>query len=35
MRTAYAKDLGLDKEQTSHDDLVDATRLALKAFRIK
>lgn len=35
MRTAYAKDLSLDKEQTSYDDLIDATRLALKAFRIK
>lgn len=35
MKTAYAKDLSLDKEQTSYDDLIDATRLALKAYRIK
>lgn len=35
MRTAYAKDLTLDKEQTSYDDLIDATRSAFKAFRIK
>ena len=35
MRTAYAKDLSLDKQQTSYDDLIDAIRLALKGFRIK
>jgi len=32
LRTAYAKELSLDKEQTSYDDLLDGLRLALKAY---
>ena len=32
LRTAYAKELSLDKEQTSYDDLLDGLRLALKAL---
>ena len=35
IRIAYAYELTLDKEQTSYDDLLDATRLALKAFQFK
>jgi hypothetical protein len=35
LRTAYAKELSLDKEQTSYDDLLDGLRLALKAYEIK
>jgi hypothetical protein len=30
LRTAYAKELTLDKENTSYDDLLDALRLSLK-----
>ena len=35
LRTAYAKDLSLDKEQTSYDDLLDALRLSLKGYQIE
>jgi len=35
LRTAYAKELSLDKEQTSYDDLIDSLQLALKAYEIK
>jgi hypothetical protein len=35
LRTAYAKDLTLDKEQTSYNDLLDALRLSLKGYIIK
>ena len=32
--TAYAKELTLDKVQTSYNDLLDALRLSLKGYRI-
>jgi hypothetical protein len=35
LRTASAKELTLDKEQTSYDDLLDALRLALKGYNIE
>jgi hypothetical protein len=35
LRTAYAKELSLDKEATSYDDLLDGLRLALKAYSIE
>jgi Terminase large subunit, T4likevirus-type, N-terminal len=35
LRTAYANELSLDKEQTSYDDLLDALRLGLKAYNFK
>jgi hypothetical protein len=35
LRTAYAEELNLKKEQTSYDDLLDALRLALKAYNIE
>jgi hypothetical protein len=35
LRTAYATELDLDKKQTSYNDLLDALRLALKAFEFK
>jgi hypothetical protein len=35
LRTAYAKELILDKQQTSYDDLLDALRLSLKNYNIK
>ena len=35
LRTAYANELSLDKEQTSYDDLLDALRLGLKGYNIK
>jgi len=35
LRTAYAKELTLDKEQTSYDDLLDALRLSLKGYNIE
>lgn len=35
LRTAYAKELDLDKEQTSFDDLLDALRLSLKGYDIR
>ena len=30
LRTAYAEELNLNKEQTSYDDILDALRLSLK-----
>ena len=33
LRSAYAKDGTLDKEQTSHNDILDAFRLALRPFK--
>ena len=35
LRTAYANELSLDKQQTSYDDLFDALRLSLKGYNIK
>jgi len=35
LRTAFAKELTLDKDQTSYDDLLDALRLSLKGYSIK
>jgi hypothetical protein len=35
LRTAWALELSLDKEQTSYDDLLDALRLALEGFEFK
>ena len=35
LRTAYAKELTLDKEQTSYDDLLDGLRLSLKGYQIE
>ncbi|MGH9973266.1 MAG: hypothetical protein ACRD93_05150 [Nitrososphaeraceae archaeon] len=35
LRTAYAKELVLQKEQTSYSDLLDASRLALNGFEFK
>jgi hypothetical protein len=35
LRTAYAKELSLDKEQTNYDDLFDALRLSLKSYSIE
>ena len=34
LRTAYANELDLDKNQTSFDDMLDALRLALKGYQI-
>jgi hypothetical protein len=34
LRTVYAKELTLDKEQTSYDDSLDALRLSLKGYSI-
>jgi hypothetical protein len=34
LRTAIANEYTLDKEQTSHDDLLDALRLSLKGYKI-
>ncbi|CAN5442458.1 hypothetical protein BH18THE1_BH18THE1_09690 [soil metagenome] len=34
LRTAYAKELTLNKEQTSYDDSIDALRLSLKGYDI-
>jgi hypothetical protein len=34
LRTAYANELSLDKDQTSYSDLLDGLRLALKAYQI-
>jgi hypothetical protein len=33
LRTAYAKELTLDKEQTSYDDSLDALRLSLRGYQ--
>jgi len=35
LRTAYATELSLDKEQTTYSDLLDALRLSLKGYQIK
>lgn len=35
LRTAYATEYSLDKEQTSFNDLLDALRLSLKGYNIK
>jgi len=35
LRTAYAEELNLKKEQTSYSDLLDALRLRLKAYNIE
>lgn len=35
MRTAWANELSLDKNQTSYNDLLDGLRLALKGYQIK
>jgi hypothetical protein len=35
LRTAWAKELDLDKNQTSYDDLLDAIRLSLKGYTIE
>lgn len=34
-RTAYAEELNLKKEQTSHHDLLDGLRLSLKGYQIE
>jgi hypothetical protein len=34
LRTAYATEYNLDKEQTSYNDLLDALRLGLKGYTI-
>ena len=35
LRTAYANELSLDKEQTSYSDSIDALRLACKMYKMK
>ena len=35
LRTAYANEYSLDKEQTSYSDSLDALRLACKMYSIK
>jgi hypothetical protein len=35
LRTAYAEELNLRKDQTSYDDLLDALRLSLKGYNIE
>ena len=35
LRTAYANELSLDKDQTSYNDLLVALRLSLKGYSIK
>jgi hypothetical protein len=35
LRTAYAKEYSLDKEQTSYSDSIDALRLSCKMFKMK
>ena len=35
IRTAYAEELNLKKEQTSYSDLFDALRLSLKGYQIE
>jgi hypothetical protein len=32
LRTAWARELSLDKKETSYDDLLDAPRLSLKGY---
>jgi hypothetical protein len=34
LRTAYAKEYSLDKEQTSYSDSLDALRLACKMYKM-
>ena len=34
LRTAYAKELDLDKIQTSYDDLLDGLGLSLKGYKV-
>jgi hypothetical protein len=34
LRTAYAREYSLDKEQTFYNDLLDAYRLSLKGYII-
>jgi hypothetical protein len=35
LRTAQASQYSLDKDQTSHNDLLDALRLSLKGYNLK
>jgi len=35
LRTAYAEELNLKKDQTSYSDLLDALRLSLKGYNIQ
>ncbi len=35
LRTAYAKEYSLDKEQSSYNDSLDALRLACKMYKTK
>ena len=35
LRTAYAREYSLNKEQTSYSDSLDALRLSLKGYNIK
>ena len=35
LRTAYAIELTLDKDQTSYNDLLDALRLSVKGYNLK
>lgn len=35
LRTAYAEELNLKKEQTSYDDLLDGLRLSLKCYIVE
>ena len=35
LRTAYAEELNLRKDQTSYSDLLDGLRLSLKGYDIK
>jgi hypothetical protein len=35
LRTAFAEELNLKKEQTSYNDLLDALRLSLKAYNFE
>jgi hypothetical protein len=35
LRTAYAREYSLDKEQTSYSDSLDALKLSLKAYQIE
>ncbi|TLX84459.1 MAG: hypothetical protein E6L04_06895 [Thaumarchaeota archaeon] len=35
LRTAYTNELSLGKDQTSYSDLLDALRLALKAYNFE
>ena len=35
LRTAYANELSLDKDQTSYDDLLDSLRLTLKGYNFE